>query len=133
MEPRRGRTSALALSSAGPLQAVLDARAVGDVEPPRAPHLLALGVIERADHARGRADDQGAFGELLALGDDGAGADDAVAADLRAVHHDRAHADQRALLDGAAVQDDVVADGAVPADDHGKAEIGVAGRTVLHI
>src|SRR5262249_20158727 len=40
---------------------------------------------------------------------------------------------QRAIVNRAAVQDDVVADGAVGADDERKAEIGVAGRAVLHV
>src|SRR3954469_23436220 len=121
------------LSSADPLEALREARAVRDVELRRAAHLLHLGVVERADHPRRRTDDQGPFGEFLALGDDGAGADDAVAADPGAVHHDGAHADECALLDGAAVQDDVVADRTVPADVKWKTEIRVAGRAVLPV
>ncbi len=42
-------------------------------------------------------------------------------------------ADQRAVFNRAAVQDDVVADGAVLADGQGKALVGVARAVVLHI
>src|SRR5262249_17017981 len=78
-------------------------------------------------------DDQRTLRKFLALGDDGPGTDNAVAADPRAVHHDRAHTDERAILQRAAVQNDVMADGAVLADNKRKAEIGGTGRTILNI
>ena len=88
---------------------------------------------QRADHARGRADDQGIFGIFLAFGDDRSRADDAAAAYPRAVHDDRAHPDQRVVFKRATVQDDIVADGAVVADRQRKAAVGVAGAIVLHV
>src|SRR3978361_410595 len=57
---------------------------------------------EGPDHPRRGAKDHRVLGVLLALGDDGAGADDAALADDGAVHHDRSHADQHVVLDGAA-------------------------------
>src|SRR5947209_20592074 len=104
------------LSSADLLQAVLEARTVADIKLRSTSHRSDLRRIERADHPRRRAQYQRMFGKLFSFGDHRAGADDAAAADPRAVHHDRSHADQRPLLDGAAVQDDVVADGAVLPD-----------------
>src|SRR5690348_9204563 len=41
--------------------------------------------IERARRARGRADDQGILGKLLAFGHQRAGADERIAADARAI------------------------------------------------
>src|SRR5271156_4906874 len=63
---------------------------------------LARSLIERADGARRRADDQGIVRKRLALGYQRAGADQTVLTDARAVEHDRAHADQRIGADGAA-------------------------------
>ena len=88
---------------------------------------------ERLHHLGGAAEDHRVVREFLALGDQRAGADDAVAADLRAVEHDGADADQRAVADGAAVQHALVADGDVLADDQRDALVGVQHRVVLHV
>ena len=56
-------------------------------------------VVERADRARRRADDQRVVGKALAFGDQRAGADQRILADLRAVEQDRAHADQAVVAD----------------------------------
>src|SRR5690349_1648999 len=52
----------------------------------------------------GRADHERAIRNFLALGDEGIGADQAVAADFRAVEYHALDADQAAVTDGAAVQ-----------------------------
>src|SRR5262249_23573873 len=90
-------------------------------------------LVEAAHHARGRAHDQRVVGKFLALGDERAGADQAVAADAGAVEHDRTHADQAVGRNGAAVQHDVVADDAVIADRQREAGIGVQRRIVLDL
>src|ERR1700686_4328493 len=74
------------LSSAYLLQAFLESRPVGGIELRGTSHPRHLRGVEHPDHPRRRADDQGVLGKLLALGDDGARADDAAAADPRAVH-----------------------------------------------
>ena len=59
--------------------------------------------------------------------------DQAVLADLGAVEEDRAHADQAVVADEATVQDHIVADHAVRADDERKTRIGVKSRVVLNL
>ena len=81
----------------------------------------------------GGAEDEGAVGDLLALGDQRAGADEAVVADLRAVKDGGAHADQRAVADGAAVEDGAVADGAAGTDRQRRAGIGMEHAEVLDV
>ena len=66
-----------------------------------------------ADDLAGRAEHDGAGRDLLALGDQRAGADQALLADPGAVEDDGADADQRSAADGAAVQHHHVADGAL--------------------
>src|SRR4029079_14851402 len=95
------------------LQALFEARSVGDVEFCSTSHCRHLGWFKRADHPRWRADDQGVLGKLLAFGNHRTGTDDAAAANSCTVHDNRTHSDQRAIFQGAAVQDDVVADRAI--------------------
>src|SRR5215204_1956500 len=68
-----------------------------------------------ADRLGGRADDEGSVRIALVLEDH------------------RAHADERSRPDDAAVQDGLVADGAVLADHHGEARIRVQDRAVLDV
>src|SRR5262249_38878489 len=115
------------------LQAGFELRALDRIGLGRPRHRLDLRGIERADHARRRADDQREFRKLLALGDDRARADHTAAPDPRTVHHDRAHADQHIVFQRAAMDDRVVADGDVFADGEGKAGIDVKRRIVLDV
>src|SRR4051794_37359735 len=119
--------------SADLLQSIFEAWSVPLVGLRGTPHRRRLLRRQRPDHARGRADDQGIFGILLAFGNDRARADDAAAAYPRAVHDDGAHSDQRVVFKRATVQDHVVADRAVAADRQRKAGVGVAGAIVLHV
>ncbi len=86
-----------------------------------------------ADHLARRADDQRIVGEFLALGDQRAGADQAVGTDLRPVQYGGAHADQAVRPDGAAVQHRLVADGAAGADGHRISGIGVQYAQLLDV
>jgi hypothetical protein len=94
-------------------------------------HELDLLVGELAHHAPGRAHHQRAVGDLLALGDEGVGADDALPADPGVVEDDRLDADQAALAHAAAVQHGHVADGAVAPDVELNPGVGVQHRPVL--
>src|SRR4051812_12069114 len=76
--------------SADLLQALREPAGVGDVVGRVAGDRLRRRVVERADHAGRRADDERVVRELLVLGHDAARADDAIAADLRAVQDHRA-------------------------------------------
>jgi hypothetical protein len=92
-----------------------------------------LGVGQRAQQLRRRADDQRAIGKLLALGDHRARADQAVAADHRPVVDDRLDADERAVADRAAVQHRLVTDRHVRADRPSAAPDRRAARAVLDV
>mmetsp|Transcript_41616 Transcript_41616/g.97794 ORF Transcript_41616/g.97794 Transcript_41616/m.97794 type:complete len:294 (-) Transcript_41616:1168-2049(-) len=89
--------------------------------------------LEGPHRLGGAADDQRTIGELLALGDQRAGANDAVAADAGAVQDHRADADQRAVADGAAVQHDLVAHRHVLAQHQRKAVVGMQDRAILDV
>src|SRR6266540_3955133 len=119
--------------SADLLQPAFESRAVPCVGLRGTPHRRRLLRRQRPDHARGRTDDQGIFGILLAFGNDRACADDAAAAYSRTVHDDRAHPDERVVFKRATVHDHIVADRAVAADRERKAGVGVAGGIVLHV
>src|SRR2546423_6153443 len=120
-------------SSADFLQSVFESWPVPCVGLRGTPHRRRLFQRQRPDHTRGRTDDQGIFGILLAFGNDRACADDAAAAYSRTVHDDRAHPDERVVFKRATVQDHIVADRAVAADRERKAGVGVAGGIVLHV
>ena len=72
---------------------------------------------ERAHLFRRAAEPEVAAFEILALGDEAAGAEENTFTQNRAVQKSRAHADQAARLDGAAVDDALMADGDVVADE----------------
>src|SRR5450830_1803753 len=108
---------------------------------PRAPHIDVGAaannghqfVVERADRARGRADDQRIVRKRLSFGDDSTGADQTIFSDLGAIEYDRTHADQTVIADDTAVQDDVVADHTIAADDERKSRIGVQRGIILDL
>jgi hypothetical protein len=109
------------------------ARGVRDVVRRAHAQAFDLFVGERADRPRRAADDQRVVRELLALGHQRAGADDAVAADARAVHDDGLDADQRVVAHRAAVQHHLVADCDVGAQRQRRAHVGVQHAAVLDV
>src|SRR5262245_5183756 len=78
-----------------------------------------------AHPASRRTNDHRIVGELLSLGDERTGSDQAIPPDARAIEHDRPHADQRIVSDRAAMQDDVVADHAITSDRQRETGVGV--------
>src|SRR5919106_1443022 len=86
-----------------------------------------------AHHLAGHAHDQGVVRNLLTLGNQGLGADQAVFPHSRAVEHDGADADQRVVFDRAPVQHGEVADRHVRAYGQGKARVGVQDAAVLNV
>src|SRR5450631_3127490 len=90
-------------------------------------------LIERANRARRRADDQRIVRETLAFGYHAAGADQRILPDLDAVEHDCAHPDQAVIANAAAMHDDVVTDHAIAADHHGETWISMQRRIVLDL
>src|SRR5882762_9235558 len=95
--------------------------------------ILALFGTELAHHLGGRSQDEGAVGKYLALGDDGAGADQTAPADHRGVQYDRLDADQRTFTDRTAMQHGLMADGDMGSHRQRKPRIRVQNRAVLHI
>src|SRR5690606_41494827 len=81
----------------------------------------------------GGAHDQGAIGNVLALGNQRVGADDAVAADLGAIEDHGIDADQAVVAHGAAVQHGLVSGGDVLAEDQRNARIGMHDGPVLDV
>ena len=90
-------------------------------------------LIEVAHHPARRAHHEAAFGDFLALGDQRARANQAVAPDARAVEHRGPHADQNILFEDAAMQHRLVTDGAARTDDERIAHVGVHDAVLLHI
>lgn len=78
-----------------------------------------------------RSEDQGTWGKDFACRDQSTGSDQGFLADDCQVKHDGPHADQAEILDRTGVQDDVVADRHVAADDAGGAAAGDVHRAVV--
>src|SRR5699024_5585425 len=87
---------------------------------------FALDATRRAQH-------QAVVGNVLALGNQGIGADDAVASDAGAIEHHGLDADQAVGADGAAVQHGLVADSDADADVELIAGIGVQYAPILDV
>src|SRR5258706_990659 len=88
---------------------------------------------QRPDQPGGRAQDHRTIGKLLALGHDGAGADQAVPADHSAVEHPGLDTDQRAVADDTAVQHGLVSCSDAFADGQRLPWIGVQNGPILPI
>src|SRR5215217_363763 len=104
-----------------------------DVVQRRSRQHLRLLLADLADDLAGRPHDQTVVGNLLALGNQRAGADQAVATDLRTVEHDRADADQAVVADRAAMKHHQVTNGHIGADEQGHAVISVKYRSILDV
>jgi hypothetical protein len=89
--------------------------------------------IEGTHEAGRAADNQAIVWKLLAFGHQGIGADETIAADSGAVQKRRAHPNETVFANRAAMQDCVMADGAVLTDGQRKAQVGVQQRSILHV
>lgn len=99
----------------------------------RAPEHEAMFVGDLTDDLARCATYNGARWDFLALGNEAAGADQAMRADSRAVHDRRAHADQRSGPDETSVHNSKMADADIVFQNQREARIGVQNGIVLHI